>query len=310
VYGVINSYESPFELASYGNIVGMITQDRPEGVAGYFGKYPPAVSVKLEVEDRDSGKTTTKRFQMICDEHAVVALLPDLLSGLADRALARHAGGTARWDVNINGNGMPDNWECGDVVVAAEDVMSDVMSQAVELIGSVVDNPYQPLGIFGVKVRVSVTSQKRKLLIEGLKVSRPEVAPGEEIAVSVTLRPWRGKPQTRTFNLRVPEDASGSYMVTVRAGSPGAGDDDSRAQSRRMTSFAQYLRELQRTERACEVVVELASQDDPAAVRDDFPGEIRRRRIREGSMRVFRSDYVVDGNLQLPITVTALKGKR
>ena len=81
VHGIVNSYESPFKLASAGNIVGMITQDRPEGVAGYFGKYPPAVSVRLEVEDRDSGRTSVKRFQMICDEADTFTLMPNVPSG-------------------------------------------------------------------------------------------------------------------------------------------------------------------------------------------------------------------------------------
>ena len=312
VYGVVNSYESPFKLASAGHIVGMITQDRPEGVAGYFGKYPPAVSVRLEVEDRDSGKTSVKRFQMICDEHAVTSLLPDLLSGLADRELGRHTGGTVRWDVSLSGAGMPDGWTCGDVVTAAEDVMSDVMGPVADLVGKVVGNPYQPLGTFGLKVKVSATSAKRKLLIESLKLDRSDVLPGGEIAATVSLRPWRGKPVTRTFKLRVPGDASGPHTVTVRAGSSD-GDEDSRSgpvSERGHSSFAQMLREIQSAERSCEVVVELTSQDDAAASRGESPSESRRRRMHEGSLRIFRSDYVVDGSLQAPLNVAVPKGIR
>ena len=311
VYGVINSYESPFKLAAAGHIVGMITQDRPEGVAGYFGKYPPAVSVRLEVEDRDSGKTSVKRFQMICDEHAVTALLPDLLSGLADRELGRSYGGTVRWDASISGEGMPDGWTCGDVVTAPEDVMSSVMAPVAELVGKVVGNPYQPLGTFGLKLKVSASSAKRKLLIESLKLDRSEVLSGGEITAMVTLRPWRGKTVTRGFKLRVPKDASGAYTVTVRAGSPD-GEDDSRSgpvSERGHASFAQMLREIQSAERACEVVVELASQEDGGS-RGESPAESRRRRMREGSLRIFRSDYVVDGSLQIPLTVVAPKGGR
>jgi hypothetical protein len=290
----------------------MITQDRPEGVAGYFGKYPPAVSVRLEVEDRDSGKTSVKRFQMICDEHAVTALLPDLLSGLADRELGRHTGGTVRWDVSISGEGMPDGWTCGDVVTAAEDMMGDAMTPVTDLVGKVVGNPYQALGTFGLKVKVSASNARRKLLIESLKLDRSEVLAGGEISATVSLRPWRGKPQSRVFKLRVPADASGSYTVTVRAGSPD-GDEDSRSgpvSERGHSSFAQMLREIQSAERACEVVVELASQDDGSGARGESSAESRRRRMREGSLRIFRSDYVVDGSLQTQLNVTASKSAK
>lgn len=313
VYGIVRSYESPFKLASAGEIVGMIVQDRPEGVAGYFGAYPPAVSVRLEVEDRDAGKTTVRRFQMIRDEHAVVALLPDLLSGLADRVLGRESGGTVRYDVTIQGDGMPDGWTAGDVVTSGEDVMSAAMLPVGELIGSVVNNPYQSLDGLGVKVRLSVTTETRKLLIEGLHVDSTEVRPGENVNVTVTLRPWRGVPQTRTYTLRVPEDAADGCKLTVRAGaSASAGDAPPGAaqMDHSPSSFEQFLRELQSSERACEVVMELSSQDDAPFPGGEFPGETRRRKIREGSMRVFRSDCVVDGNLQIPLTVAPLKSQK
>ena len=101
-------------------------------------------------------------------------------------------------------------------------------------------------------------------------------------------------------------------MVTVRAGSPD-GDDDAHSNpvsDRSHSSLPQMLRELQSAERACEVVVELASQDDPSSVRGESPAESRRRRMREGSLRIFRSDYVVDGSLQAPLAIAAPKGRR
>lgn len=310
VYATVNSYESPFKLTSAGDIVGMITQDRPEGVAGYFGRYAPAVPVRLEVEDRDAGKTTVSRFQMIRSEHAVTALLPDLLSGLADRVLGRQSGGTARYDVTIGGDGMPDGWTVGDVVTSGDDVMSEAMAPVGEIVRAVVDNPYQSLGPLSVKVRVSVTRRTRKLLIEGLRVNKTEARPGETLEATVTLRPWREEPQTRTFTLRVPDDAAEGYRLTVRAGSPAPADDETRESSqmdRSLSSFEQFLREIRSSERGCEVVLELSSQDDAAPSPLEFPGETRRRRIREGSLRIFRSDYVVEGSLQVPLSVVPVK---
>ena len=133
------------------------------------------------------------------------------------------------------------------------------------------------------------------------------------MSVTATLRPWRGRPLTRVFKLRAPEDAAGSYMVTVRAGAPGEGEDSSHTgpvSDRSHASLPQMLRELQSGERACEVVVELTSQDDAPGARSESPAEMRRRRMREGSLRIYRSDYVVDGSLQVPLTVVPPKTKR
>lgn len=312
VYAVIDSYESPFKLTSSQRLVGTVTQDRPEGIAGWLGRFPSAVSVRVEIEDLDSRRTVVRRFQMINDEHAVVSLLPELLAGLADRELGRESGGTVRYDVTITGDGMADGWSVSDVVIADEDVMSDAVSPIATLVSNVVGNPYRNVSPVGLKIKLSASSQIRKLIIEGISVDRSEVAPGDTVTVTATLRPWRRQPVIRNFTLKVPEDAAGGYTVTLRQGNPTPSDDsdgEPTVTDRRLSSFEQLLYELQTRERSCEVIVELVSQDD-SGTRSEFPGEVRRRKMREGSMRIFRSDYVVEGNLQVPLTVLEPKKKR
>lgn len=312
VYGVISSYESPFKLTASQRLVGTVTQDRPEGIAGWLGRFPPAVSVRVEIEDLDSRRTVVRRFQMVNDEHAVASLLPELLAGLADRELARESGGTVRYDVAVTGGGMPDGWSVSDVVVADEDVMSDAASPLAAIVSNVIGNPYRNVSPVGLKIKLSASSQIRKLIIEGVGIDRSEAAPGDTVTVTATLRPWRRQPEIRKFTLKVPEDAAGSYAVTLRQGNPTPSDDsdgEPAVTDRRLSSFEQLLYELQSRERSCEVIVELSSQDD-SGTRSEFPGEVRRRKMREGSMRIFRSDYVVEGSLQVPLTVREPKKKR
>lgn len=304
IHGIVNSIESPFKLSSAANIIGMVTQDRPEGIAGYFGRYAPAVSVRVEVEDRDSGRKSLRRFQMVNDRQAVVQLLPELVSGLADMEIGRVSGGSVRYNVVIDGEGMPKNWGLGDVVAAKEDVLGEAMIPISALVEKVVNNPYQDLGTVGLDISLFVSSSNLKLLIEGLSVDKTHVSAGDEITATVTLRPWRQTPQVRRFKLRVPLDMSGACSVVVRAGASVPADDAEQVTDRRLSSFPQFLSELKSAERACEVVVELTSQSDGAATaKTEFAGETRRRRLRSGAMRVFRSDYVVDGNLQVPVFV-------
>ncbi|MGN0837715.1 MAG: SpoIVB peptidase S55 domain-containing protein [Pyramidobacter sp.] len=309
VHSVVNSVESPFKLASAGRIIGMITQDRPEGVAGYFGKYPPAVSVRVEVEDQDTQTHRLCRFQMIRNEYAVVTLLPDLLGGLIDRELGRQTGGTIRYDVTITGDGIPDNWTLGDVAVSDDDISTAAAGPVTMLVSRVVQNPYQSLGNFGLKVRVSASSKQRKLIIEGITLEEGEVSAGSDVNVTMRLRPWRDSIQSRTMRLHVPADtAPGNYVVTLRAGTPPEEIDADvpPVNSDSPMTFESMLREIQSEERSCEVVLELASQDDDGTAEDgELPGEARRRKIREGSMRVFRSEYQVKGSLQVPLTVTS-----
>lgn len=312
VHSVVRSVESPFKLASPGRIIGMITQDRPEGIAGYFGRYPPAVSVRVEVKDEDTQTAKICRFQIVRDDYAVVSLLPDLLCGLIDRELGREAGGSIRYSVTISGEGIPDNWTLGDVAVSDDDVSTAAVDPITSLVGRVVQNPYHNLGNFGIKVNVSASSRQRKLIIEGLTLADGEVSAGSDVSVTMALRPWRAPIQTRTVRLHIPEDtAPGNYIVTLRAGEPHDSSMEdfpaaNAVNAKTPMTFSTMLREIQAEERSCEVVLELTSQDaEDTSDDEELPGEARNRKIREGSMRVFRSEYQVKGSLQAPLTVTA-----
>ena len=307
IHGIVGSLESPFKLSSAANIIGTVTQDRPEGIAGYLGRYAPAVSVSVGVEDLDSGKKTLKRFQMLSDQYAVLLLLPELVSGLADTVMGRVSGGTVRYTVSVDGRGVPRNWAVGDVVTAKEDALGEAMLAISPLLEKVIGNSYQDLGAVGIDFHFAVSAKHKKLLIEGLKLDSQYAASGGEITAEVTLRPWRQKPETRRFKLKVPPSLSGACAVVVRAGSPSDQEDSPQQTRSRVSSLAQMLSELKSAERACEVVIELVPQtpDESAASAPEPGADARRRKLKEGSMRVFRSEYVVDGSIQAPVLVVS-----
>ncbi len=310
VYSVINGLESPFKLTAAENIIGTVKQDRAEGIAGVFGQFPPAISVRVEVDDLDSGRNVVRRFQMLQDEHIATTLLPDLLSGVIDRELRRQTGGTMIYSVTVTGDGMPENWTHGDVVVADADVTGDAVGAMVKLIGRILENPWQSLGTPGLKIKVSATTEKRQLTIERVEVDRETAAPGDEIEVDVTMRPWRKSPETQTFALSVPSDAEpGTYVVTVRAGEPssfGELSSDSSTEKRPM-SLAGLLNEFKLTERSCEVFLDLS---EARSAHEEISNETRRRKIKEGTMKIFSSEYAVEGEIQTTLTVAPAKSRK
>ncbi len=308
VYSVINGLESPFKLTSAENIIGTVTQDRAEGIAGVFGQFPPAISVRVEIEDLDSGRTVVRRFQMLQDEHVATTLLPDLLSGVIDRELRRQTGGTMSYSVTVTGDGMPEDWTYGDIVVADEDVTSEAVGAMAKLISRILKNPWESIGTPGLKLKVSATTEKRRLAIEGVSVDRETVAPGEEIAVEVSMRPWRQQPQSQTFTLRVPSDAEpGTYVLSVRAGETSSINEPGDGNDKRLTSLAGLLNEFKLSERACEVILDLS---EARASGREISSDMRRRKIKDGTMKIFSSEYVVEGELQTALTVAPDKPRK
>ncbi len=302
VHSVIPSLEAPFKLMSPGRIVGLVTQDRPEGLGGYFNRFGPAISVTVDVEDRDRGVTEQRRFRMIPDVNVASMVLPDLLSGASDRILGRTGGGSARYSLTFQGGALVKPWAFEDRVWASDDVMGSVMIPLSTVISHLIQNPFVSLMPLELKLALSVSSSTERLLVERVELDTQEAAPGDEVTATVTLRPWRRAAVQRQFRLRVPDDAVGPCWVTVRGGD-GLGEIDPEGMDHRLSSLEEMLNEISSSERACEVQVELEYMPVEGAPYSEFPGEARRRKMAQGSLQVFRSEYVVEGRVQAPLMV-------
>ncbi len=302
VHGVVPSLESPFKLAAPGKILGLITQDRPEGVGGYFNRYGPAISVTVEVEDRDRGLSQRRRFRMVPDINVASQLLPEILSGVSDQILGRTGAGSARYSLTVQGGVLEKPWSFEDRVWASDDVMGSVMIPLSTVISTLLQNPFASLMPMELKLDLSVSSEVERLSIERIELDREEVSPGDTVTATVTLRPWRKAPVVRQFPLKIPSDASGPCWITVRGGE-ALSETAPSGMDRRISSLEEMLNELTSSERSCEVQIELEYAPACEPEGTEFPGEARRRRLSQGSLQVFQSEYVVEGRVQAPITV-------
>ena len=108
---VIPGMESSFKLGYQGPIVGIITQDRPEAIAGHIGRLAPAISYKVKFNDVDSKKETVKRFQTVADSFSGPVIGSMGMLGIIDDLWARSGEGTAILKYRFYGGNLPNGWE-------------------------------------------------------------------------------------------------------------------------------------------------------------------------------------------------------
>jgi hypothetical protein len=176
--------------------------------------------------------------------------------------------------------------------------------------------PFKEVYPIGFRLDVSVTQEPKVLIIEDVVVSS-DVDPGKTLGVEVTLRPWRRSPVKRHFEVVVPKDATGTCELIVRGGGTNSLSQlavDGGWKS--IDSFERMLTEIEAMDANNELIVELQhdqkgekSAKNKKSVAEllpeekEFLSETKTRRIKEGTLRISRSEYVVEGLMKRLISV-------
>ncbi|MBQ3403084.1 MAG: hypothetical protein IJG65_06915 [Synergistaceae bacterium] len=317
IHDIVNSSAFPFKLGSPRGINGTITQDRDAAIGGKFGYYAPSVSGEFVFRDLDRGTESRHKFRTIADEFMTDEVLENVFKGLAEEVWGRNGQGTMSVNLRIDGRNIPNGWARRDIFFSEENVIDEAFKQAKAVINAVLTQPFSGILPAGFTVTVEATQTPKLLMIED--VEAPEDArPGEEIEISVKLRGWRTEPVTRKFRMTIPEDATGVVELIVRGGGEQSFSQIAIEEGlKTMGSLERMLTEFRAEDANNELVLELnadrtgdilsritqkrARKKTPSREPDFLPeeqeymSETKERRIKEGTLKIYSSEYLIDG---------------
>jgi hypothetical protein len=309
ISGVVPSLNNSFKVASTGDMIGIITQDRPQGIGGRVGVFAPAASFELRVKDVDSGRSYKKSFQMVQDKYLMSKLSAPAIVGAMEGIWGRVGGGSARVTSSYYGGAMPKGWRRTNIFISEDDVAAKMLDEFKLLTQMFAVNPFQELRPFGVEVDVELTREPRVIYVEDVVMSEGPFRPGDTVSFDITLRPWRRDPFVRSYSLVIPKDISGIAELLVRGG--GIAEEDAEYQQqawRSISSLPILLRELDAKETNDQMVMEIRGQESLEKLltkaREGNPedminyklkSEIRDEKMKNRSMRVVRTNYYVGG---------------
>lgn len=218
VFDVVPSYSRSVKIAAPVSVVGRATQDRLFSVAGELGKRPSMVPVTLDVEDIATGRK--RRFQAQVVQHPL--LTGQLVSLVAYETLSQIRGtpgdSLAKVQLTVNAE------EVGtitreNVVFDDVDIASSATADLDSLMNILTANPFYPLAVKSVDLRVRIESRRQTATIERVFVRKGRYEPGETVQLGVVLKPYRSQPVTREVSLVLPQSLrSGRYTLQVRGG--------------------------------------------------------------------------------------------
>jgi len=96
-----------------------------------------------------------------------------------------------------SGNGNP---------VGADEFVRGRLAKAV---GSLLNNPWEPITIEGVETTVKVTFEREVLHLRGAKVLETEIDAGQPVHVRLDLQPFQGHVETKVIEIKVPAEMAG-----------------------------------------------------------------------------------------------------
>jgi len=220
VFSTVNGLENSFKVGTTGEPIGVVNQDRGAAIAGYLGRYPTIIPVRIIVKDNDTGRIQDSAVQVIKDEQLSSILSATTMFNVIDKTIDRVGPGTAKVSFEISGRNMPVE------VITRENMFYSPASIGEAAVGEFLDamvmltgNQYNPVDLMDVKIHVSVSEERRTATIMEAQTKTPSVKPGESIEIGVKIKPFRGEPIQRVVSFTVPKDQpAGPLTLEVRGG--------------------------------------------------------------------------------------------
>ena len=329
VHETVDSVSFPFKIASTLGINGTITQDRESGIAGKFGVYPPSISGEFVFRDIDADTEDRYKFRTVTDEFMTADLIEGVCKGLAEDSWGRKGQGTMSVTLRIDGKNVPNGWTRKDIFYSDENIIDEAFKLLKLLLTAYMTQPFSDIMPVGFRITAEATQSPKVLLIDDVTVSE-DAMPGDDVEVSVRLRGWRTDPVTRKFTLKIPDDASDVVELIVRGGGTQSfGQAGIDGGWRTITSLERMLEEFKAADSNNQLIIELNSdrtgdflnkitnarkkgaknksnktrEPDLLPEEEEYLSETKERRIKEGTLKIYSSDYYIDGLMRRVIHV-------
>lgn len=277
VFGILPSLAASQKIASTGDIIGVVQQDRATTIAGTLGPGPNMIPIKLTLNsERGTRKTfniSMVRDQLLTPLLAYVSILNTLTSYERQNGVGTYA---------LRGSATLKKY--GDL--SFEDLFTGdqpSVGAAASVVGPInllLRNAFEDVEFSALNLEVDASEQPRSATLERVWVGATRIKPGSTVDVNVALRTYRGEQVTRSIPIQIPANARGSVTVMVSDGVRLSQYEARELQVQPMQTrgLPQMIRVLNDARRNNRLYVRLVTRDDGAVVKGEslaaLPGSV------------------------------------
>ena len=268
VHAVLPSLENSMKIASTGEVVGTVQQDRATAIAGTLGPGPALIPITLALTS-DRGPKRTFRMNVVNDQlftplMTYLSIVETLTSYQRQTGAASYV---VRGTATLRNRGQ----------IAFEDLFSGDQASAgaagsvMTPINFLLRNAFEDVQIDAVSLEIDASEQPRTATLERAWVDTVNVKAGATVPLKMLLRTYRGEEITRTLPVQIPANARGAVSIMVTDG-VRLGQWESReltpqpAQSRGLPQMIRLLNGVRKNNR---LYVRLITSDGGAIVKGE-----------------------------------------
>ncbi len=269
VHVVLPSLQASQKIASTGDVIGTISQDRATTIAGTLGRGPAMIPLRLTLKNEERGFSKTFNISMVNDELftpilAYMSIVNTLQSYERQNGVGTYA---LRGSANIKNHGA----------IAFEDLFTGdqpstgAATSVVGPINFLLRNSFEDVEFEGLTLEVDASEQPRSATLERAWVDGTRVKAGTTVDLKVLLRTYRGEEITKSVPVQIPANATGSVSIMV-ADAPRLSQWEARelqVQPTQTRGIPQMIRLLNDAKKNNRLYVRMVTRDGGAVVRGE-----------------------------------------
>ena len=215
VHTILPSLFSSSKLASTGEIVGTMQQDRATAIAGTLGKGPKLIPITLKLTS-DRGATKTFKMSIVSDQLftpllAYVSILNTLSSYERQNGAASYV---VKGSAQVKKYGTVDFED----LFTGDTPSIGAAAYVVSPINFLLRNAFEDVDIEGLNLEVDASEQAKTATLERVWIDGNRPKPGSTVTLKALMRTYRGEEITRSVAVDIPPNARGSVSIMVADG--------------------------------------------------------------------------------------------
>lgn len=260
---VLPSLMSSSKLASMGEVVGTVQQDRATAIAGRLGTQPNLIPVSITLNS-DRGPSRSFNFGVVRD----FTFTPLLTYLAVANVLTSYERGAGPASFSIRGSAAIRSEDA----IAFEDIFSgDQPAGAASAyvagpLTALMKNAGENVDIEKIALTIDASEQPRTARIERVWLDTTRPKSGQPAVVNVALRSMRGEEIIRQVPIDIPANVTGTLQLTVADAARTASDDRRDTRGADLQKVSQLVRTFNRARRNNRLYVRLTSSDSGAIV--------------------------------------------
>jgi SpoIVB peptidase S55 len=260
---VLPSLMASSKLASFGEIVGTVQQDRATAIAGRLGPAPSLIPVTVTLNS-DRGPSRTFTFGVVRD----FTFTPLLTYLSVANVLTSYERGAGPASFSIRGSASIRSE--GDL--SFEDIFSGdqpaggAAAYVAGPLTALMKNSDENVQVDKISLTIDASEQQKSARIERVWLDTTRPRSGQSAMVNVAMRSSRGQEIVRQVPIQLPANLTGALQLTVGDAARTTADDRRDSRGADLQRASQLLRSFNRARKNNRLYVRLTSSDSGAVV--------------------------------------------